>query len=98
FIPAIAIRELLLRTSPIRPGKWLAAIIVFACLGISALYEIIEFAAAAILQTGAEQFLGTQGDEWDTQKDMMWAGIGALAAVILLSSWHNRALARKNLL
>lgn len=93
FIPAIAIRELLLRTSPLRPGKWLAAIIVFACLGISALYEIIEFAAGAMLGTGADEFLGTQGDEWDTQKDMMWAGIGAVAAVVLLSRWHDRSLA-----
>lgn len=92
FIPAIAIRELLVRTSPIKPGKWLVAIIIFACLGISAIYEIIEFAAGAMLGSNATDFLGTQGDEWDTQKDMMWAGIGAIAALLCLSKMHNKAL------
>ena len=94
FIPAIAIRELLLRSSPLRPGKWLAAIIIFACLGISALYEIIEWFAAWILAEGANDFLGSQGDEWDTQKDMAWAGIGAIAALLFLTREHNRALER----
>lgn len=94
FIPAIIIRELLLRTSPLQSGKWLAAIVVFCCLGISALYELIEFAAAVILQTGADEFLGSQGDVWDTQKDMLWAGIGAIAALIGLSKLHDRSLLR----
>ncbi len=94
FIPAIAIRELLLRTSPLKSGKWLTAIIVFACLGISAIYEIVEFAAGAMLGQGAEEFLGTQGDMWDTQKDMLWAGVGAAAALLLLSKMHDQAIAR----
>lgn len=94
FIPAMAMRELLLRTSPLRPGKWLAAIIVFSCLGISALYELIEWIAAEILGQGADEFLGSQGDVWDTQKDMMWAGIGAGAALFGLSKIHNRQLAK----
>lgn len=96
FIPAIAIRELLLRTSPLKPGKWLAAIIVFACLGIAALYELIEFGAAVTLKTGADEFLGSQGDVWDTQKDMMWAGIGAGVSLLALSKLHDRFLARLN--
>lgn len=95
FIPAIAIRELLLRTSPLRPGKWLATLIVFSCLGISALYEIIEWTAAVLLGQGADEFLGSQGDMWDTQKDMMWAGVGAIAALALLSKLHNRALQKE---
>ncbi|PZO83217.1 MAG: hypothetical protein DI626_09230 [Micavibrio aeruginosavorus] len=94
FIPAIIIRELLLRTSPLQPGKWLAAVIVFSCLGISAAYELIEWLAAVLLGQGAEEFLGTQGDEWDTQKDMLWAGIGACTALLTLSRWHNRQLER----
>lgn len=92
FIPAIILRELLLRTSPMRPGKWLAAVIVFSCLGISAAYELIEWSAAMLLGQGAEEFLGTQGDEWDTQKDMLWAGVGACAALLTLSRWHDRQL------
>lgn len=96
FIPAMAIRELLLRTSPLKPGKWLAAIIVFSCLGIAAVYELIEFAAATVLETGADEFLGSQGDIWDTQKDMMWAGIGASISLLALSKLHDRFLARLN--
>ncbi len=92
FIPAIIIRELLLRTSPMQPGKWLAAVIIFSCLGISAVYELVEWLAAVLLGQGAEEFLGTQGDEWDTQKDMLWAGIGACTALLSLSHWHNRQL------
>lgn len=94
FIPAMVIRELLIRTSPLKPGKWMAAIIVFACLGISALYEIIEWSAAIMFGQGAAEFLGTQGDIWDTQKDMAYAGIGAGAALLLLSKFHDRALSR----
>lgn len=94
FIPAIAMRELLIRTSPLRSGKWMAAIIIFSCLGISALYELIEFAAAIILKSGADEFLGSQGDVWDTQKDMLWAGIGAIAALLALSGIHDRFLSR----
>lgn len=92
FVPAIAMRELLLRTSPLRAGKWLAAIIVFSCLGISALYEIIEYAAALRFDSSANEFLGSQGDVWDTQKDMLWAGIGAITALFGLSRLHDRFL------
>ena len=74
----------------------MAALIVLSCLGISAIYEIIEWFAAAMTGEGAHEFLGTQGDEWDTQKDMMYAGIGAIAALALLSKWHNRALKKIN--
>lgn len=94
FVPAIAIRELLLRTSPLKAGKWMAAIIVFSCLGLSALYELIEFAAAIILQSDADEFLGSQGDIWDTQKDMLWALIGAGTALVFLSKIHDRFLSR----
>jgi putative membrane protein len=94
FAPALVIRELLLRTSPLKAGKWLATIIVFCCLGISALYELIEWGAAVALGEGADAFLATQGDVWDTQKDMLMAGIGAIVAVVFFSYGHDRALAR----
>jgi len=92
FIPAIIIRELLLRTSPLKWGKWMFALIVFSCLGIAALYEIIEWTAAAVAGEGAESFLGTQGDIWDTQKDMLCAGIGAILALLTLARLHDRQL------
>ena len=94
FAPALLIRELLLRTSTLKAGKWLAAIIIFCCLGVSALYELIEWGAAKALGAGADAFLATQGDVWDTQKDMLMAGIGAAVAVLFFSRMHDRALAK----
>jgi putative membrane protein len=94
FIPAIAVRELLLRTSPLKSGKWLFTLVLFSCLGVSAVYELIEYAAAVAFGGGAEEFLGTQGDVWDTQKDMMWCGIGAATALLALSKLHDRFLSR----
>ena len=93
FIPAIAARELLLRHTGLQRGGWLAVVIVLACLGVSAAYELIEWGAAVALGQGADEFLGTQGDPWDTQKDMALAGLGALAALVSLSRWHDRQLA-----
>lgn len=92
FIPAIAARELLLRTSPLKTGKWLAALIFFSCMGVSAIYELIEWATAEIAGDGSVEFLGTQGDVWDAQKDMMWCGIGVITALLTLSKLHNRQL------
>jgi putative membrane protein len=92
FVPAIAARELLLRRTGLQRGAWLAAVVVLACLGISAVYELIEWGAAVALGQGADEFLGTQGDPWDTQKDMALAGVGAITAVLLLSRWHDRQL------
>lgn len=93
FAPALVARELLLRTSPLRTGKWLAVVVVLSCLGISALYELIEWGAAMALGEGADAFLATQGDVWDTQKDMAMAGVGAVVALLLFSRWHDRQLA-----
>jgi putative membrane protein len=94
FIPAIAARELLLRHTGLQRGAWLFTVIVLACLGVSAAYELIEWGAAVALGQGADEFLGTQGDTWDTQKDMALAGVGAAAALLLLSRWHDRQLAQ----
>jgi putative membrane protein len=92
FIPALAARELLLRHTGLQRGAWLAVVVVLACLGVSALYELVEWGAAVALGQGAEEFLGTQGDPWDTQKDMALAGVGAISALLVLSRWHDRQL------
>jgi putative membrane protein len=93
FVPAMIARELLLRHKVVRRGAWLAVIIVLVCLGISAIYELIEWWTAELSGSAADAFLGTQGDLWDTQKDMFMAGIGASAALALLSRVHDRSLA-----
>jgi putative membrane protein len=92
FGPAIIARELLLRTSPLRPGKWLFAIVLLSILGISACYEFTEWWAALAGGDAAGAFLGTQGDVWDTQWDMFLAGCGAIAAQFLLVRVHDRQL------
>lgn len=94
FVPAIVLRELLIRLGGLRPGALLAAIVIACCLAVSAGYELIEFGAAMALGQGADEFLGTQGDSWDTQWDMLMCLIGAGAALLLLAPAHNRQLAR----
>jgi len=90
FVPAIAAREILLRNDILKHGKMLIFIVISIVLAISASYELIEWAAALTLGEGAEEFLGTQGYEWDTQSDMFFALIGSVSALFLLSKWHDR--------
>lgn len=92
FVPAIIAREVLLRRSPLKNGRWLRFLVLSVCLAISAVYELFEWRVAVWTGSRAEDFLGTQGDPWDTQKDMATALIGAASALILLSSWHDRQL------
>lgn len=94
FIPALVAREVMLRTSPLRPGKWLFFLVLCVALALSATYELIEWWTAAGTGEAADAFLGTQGDVWDTQSDMLMALIGASTAIALLSRWHDRQLAR----
>jgi putative membrane protein len=94
FGPAIIARELLLRTSPLRPGKWLFALVTLSILGVSASYEFTEWWAAIAGGDAAGAFLGTQGDVWDTQWDMFLAGCGAIFAQASLSRVHDRQLLR----
>lgn len=93
FVPAMAARELLLRHTPLQRGGWLFTIVTAVALAISAIYELIEWGAAVALGSGADEFLGTQGDPWDTQTDMAMAWIGAMLAQALLSRRHDRQLA-----
>ena len=94
FVPAIVVREILIRRSPLRPGKSLAFLVVCVCLAISATYELVEWWAALIGGENADAFLGTQGDQWDTQWDMFMALVGAVAALVLLGRLHDRQIAR----
>jgi putative membrane protein len=93
FVPAILAREILLRTSPLEPGKWLAFLVTAVCLAFSALYEMLEWWAALVGGAAADAFLATQGDVWDTQWDMFLALVGAVSAQLLLAGAHDRSLA-----
>ena len=94
FVPAILAREILLRKSALVRGKMLFFVALAICLAFSAFYELIEWGAALALGQGAEDFLGTQGDPWDTQADMGMALLGAASALLLLARRHDRDLAR----
>ena len=93
FVPAILVRELLLRRSPLRPGGWTFTLTTAVCLSISACFEFVEWASALILGAGADDFLATQGDVWDTQWDMFLCLCGALVAQLVLRRVHDRQLA-----
>ena len=93
FIPAMVARELLIRKFTITRRGLVAFLSIAICLAFSAFYELIEWWSALIMGQGAEEFLGTQGDIWDTQSDMFFALIGAICALLLLSRWHDRQMA-----
>jgi putative membrane protein len=94
FTPAIVAREVLLRASPLRSGRWLAWLTLSVVLAASAFYELIEWWAALIGGIAAESFLGTQGDVWDTQWDMFLCLCGACASLALLGRRHAREVER----
>lgn len=92
FIPAIVAREIIIRNEIINFPNWRNFFIVCFCLAFSAFYELIEWWVAILSSTVAEDFLGTQGYIWDTQSDMLFALIGSISALILLSKIHNRQI------
>jgi putative membrane protein len=92
FVPAIISREVLIRFGVLARPNWLPFLVLSICLAISAFYELIEWWTALLSGAAANDFLGSQGDVWDTQSDMFVALIGALTAVLFLSALHNRAI------
>jgi len=92
FVPAILARELLLRTSPLQRGKWMFVIVTALCLAFSAFYEFIEWWSALIGGGAAVDFLGTQGDVWDTQWDMFLCFIGAMLAQVTVAKVHDKSM------
>ena len=92
LVPALVAREILIRGEYVRGKKMLAFIVVSIVLAISATYEFIEWGAALAMGQGADEFLGTQGDQWDTQSDMFYALIGAVTALLFFSRMQDRQM------
>jgi putative membrane protein len=93
FVPALIAREILIRGQYVLGKRMLTFISICIVLAISAIYELIEWAVAIALGQGADEFLGTQGDPWDTQSDMLFALIGGSVALLLFSRLHDRQIA-----
>ena len=94
LVPAILTREILLRKGIVLRRGWLFFLVTCVCLAFSACYEFVEWWSAVIGGSAADEFLGTQGDVWDTQWDMLWALIGAITGQLLLGRLHDRQMAR----
>ena len=92
FVPTMVAREILLRGDFVRGRRMVGFLCVCVAMAISACYELIEWAAAVALGQGADEFLGTQGDVWDTQSDMLFALLGGIVALLCLSRWHDRQI------
>ncbi|MDI1317389.1 DUF2238 domain-containing protein [Flavobacterium sp.] len=92
FVPAMIVRELFIRKNVVANRSYFNFIIVATCLAISAAYEWLEWGVSLATGDGGDAFLGTQGDVWDTQSDMLFATIGAVCMVVLFSKWQDKAL------
>ncbi len=92
FIPAIIVRELLIRKQVVKLGGWLLFLTICTCVSISVFYEFLEWFVAIQSGESADSFLGTQGYVWDTQSDMLYAGIGATCAIIFLGKIQNKEI------
>ncbi len=94
LVPALAARELYIRHGVVNGRRWLGFLVICTVMAISSIYELIEWAAALVMGQGADEFLGTQGDIWDTQSDMFLALIGAVFALTAFSKWQDRQIRR----
>ena len=92
FVPALIVREFLLRKTTLKRGPLLSFLVLCVCMAISAWYELFEFAVARLTGAAADAFLGTQGDPWDTQWDMTFCFIGASCALLFMTRWQDRLL------
>ena len=93
FVPALAAREVFIRQGIVRKGVWTSLLAISIALSVSLIYELIEWGAAVAMGQGADAFLGTQGDPWDTQSDMGMAFVGAVVAMAICVRWQDRQIA-----
>lgn len=94
LVPAMITREVFLRRKVLQRPGWLPFLMLCVSMAISAVYELLEWWTAVLGGAASTSFLGTQGDVWDTQEDMFMALVGATCAILFLSHWHNRQLAK----
>ena len=96
FVPAMIARELFIRLDILNRIRWQPFLIISICMAISVTYEFIEWWTALIARTASMEFLGTQGDVWDTQEDMFMCLVGATCALLFMRLWQDRQIGRLN--
>lgn len=94
FVPALVAREVVSRRGVIRSPGWVFVFATSVCGSVAALYEIVEWLTAVSTSGGATAFLGTQGDPWDTQEDMLMCFVGAVTSQVALGRIHDGAMRR----
>jgi putative membrane protein len=93
FFPALVIREVLLRRTPLRRGAWLVFLVLSVVLAIGAFWELVEWWTTLVVASDVgTAFLGSQGDPWDAQWDMLLALVGGAVSLGLLGKLHDRSL------
>jgi len=92
---AYPMREIAMRKLRVT-GNWLYYLPVECVLAFSAVYEILEaFMASILTPERGEEFVGMQGDMWDSQEDMFTAGLGAVVAVLIIAAVVKRRAAKQ---
>lgn len=92
FVPAMIARELLIRLDVVKKRSWIPFFVICTCLSISTFYELTEWWGAVLIKQSAEDFLGAQGYEWDTQSDMLCALIGASCMLLFFSKLQDKQM------
>lgn len=94
FLLAYPMREVFHRVAAAR-GFWGYFLPLDVTLSLSAVYELVEWRVAVHVDPAAgAAYLGSQGDEWDAQKDIALAGLGALLAMLVIAVvnwWYDPA-------
>ena len=91
-VPGLLVREWLLRFTPLQRGKLVFTLVWCVALSVAAIYEIIECWVAISQGESARAFLGSQGDVWDAQWDMVCAWFAAMATQLLLGPLQDRQM------
>lgn len=98
FVPALVAREVLIRETPLTSTTWINLLSLCVAQAASSVYELFEWLVSVLTGSAGDLFLGTQGDVWDTQSDMLFCLIGALVALLIMGKIHNEAIEKNRIL
>jgi putative membrane protein len=94
FVPVLVAREILMRETPLTSTPWINFLSICVAQAASSVYELFEWLVSALFGSAGDSFLGTQGDVWDTQSDMLFCLIGAFTALLIMRNIHDKSIAK----